>query len=116
QETSNKGAMGLSQLMPDEVDRLKLSNPYDPVQNIAGATFLLKERLNKYSGSGAFKDATMQHIVLALASYNAGMGAVKKYGGVPPYRETQNYVKKIEQIYRQLCQYEGSGAQGADST
>jgi soluble lytic murein transglycosylase-like protein len=106
-ETSNKGAMGLGQLMPDEVERLKLSNPYDPIQNIGGAAFLLKERLNKYSGSGAFKDASMQHIVLALASYNAGMGAVKKYGGVPPYRETQNYVKKIERIYRQLCQNDG---------
>jgi len=45
----------------------------------------------------------MQQIILALASYNAGMGAVKKYGGVPPYRETQNYVRKIEAIYTQLC-------------
>jgi soluble lytic murein transglycosylase-like protein len=102
--------------MPDEVQRLGLTNPYDPVQNIAGATFLIKERLNKYSGSGSFHDADMRQILLAIASYNAGMGAVKKYGGIPPYRETQNYVKKIEQIYRQLCQYDGGGAPGADST
>lgn len=102
--TSNKGAMGLGQLMPDEVQRLGLTNPYDPVQNLGGAIFLLKERLNKYSGSADFNDARLQHIVLALASYNAGMGAVKRYGGVPPYRETQNYVKKIEKIYRTLCQ------------
>jgi soluble lytic murein transglycosylase-like protein len=100
--TSSAGAMGIAQLMPDEVQRLGLTNPYDPVQNIAGSVFLLKERLNKYSGSGDFKDANMQHIILAIASYNAGMGAVKKYNGVPPYRETQNYVRKIEQIYRQL--------------
>jgi hypothetical protein len=100
--TSSAGAMGIAQLMPDEVQRLGLTNPYDPIQNIAGSVFLLKERLNKYSGSGDFKDANMQHIILALASYNAGMGAVKKYKGVPPYRETQDYVRKIEQIYRQL--------------
>ena len=101
---SNKGAMGIAQLMPDEVQRLGLTNPYDPVQNLGGAIFLLKERLNKYSGSGDFKAASLQHIVLTLASYNAGMGAVKRYNGVPPYRETRNYVKKIEKIYRSLCQ------------
>ncbi|MGC4046141.1 MAG: lytic transglycosylase domain-containing protein [Armatimonas sp.] len=103
QERSHAGAMGLIQLMPDEVQRLKLSNPYDPIQNVMGGIFLLKERLNKYSGSSNFKDASMQHIILALASYNAGMGAVKKYGGVPPYRETQGYVRRIEKLYRELC-------------
>ena len=102
--TSRKGAMGLAQIMPDEAHDLGLSNPYDPVQNIAGAVYLLKGRLNKYSGGGPL---SMQHIILALASYNAGMGAVKKYGGVPPFRETRNYVKKIEKIYRRLC---GTGA------
>jgi soluble lytic murein transglycosylase-like protein len=101
--TSHKGAMGLTQLMPDEAQRLKLSNPYDPVQNIYASVFLMKERLNKYSGGAGSQALEMRHIILALASYNAGMGAVKKYGGVPPYRETQNYVKKIERIYRQLC-------------
>lgn len=101
--TSHKGAMGLTQLMPDEVQRLKLSNPYDPVQNIYASVFLMKERLNKYSGGAASGELQMNQIILALASYNAGMGAVKKYGGVPPYRETRNYVKKIERIYRQLC-------------
>jgi len=101
--TSHKGAMGLTQLMPDEVRRLKLSNPYDPVQNIAGGVFLIKERLNRYSRSPQFKDATAEHIVLALASYNAGMGAVRRYGGVPPYRETQGYVRRIMRVYQQLC-------------
>lgn len=103
QTTSNKGAMGLGQLMPDEVQTLGLSNPYDPVQNVAGAVYLLRGRLDKYSGGASSQDLQMRHIILALASYNAGMGAVKKYGGVPPYKETQNYVKKIERIYRQLC-------------
>jgi hypothetical protein len=106
-ETSHAGAMGLIQLMPDEVQRLKLTNPYDPIQNVMGGIFLLKERLNKYSGSSSFKDASMQHIILALASYNAGMGAVKKYGGVPPYRETRGYVKRIEKLYRELCAADG---------
>jgi hypothetical protein len=105
--TSRAGAMGVAQLMPDEVQRLGLSNPYDPLQNIAGSVFLMKERLSKYSGSTDFKDANMRHIVLALASYNAGMGAVKRYGGVPPYRETQNYVKKIERYYRELTRNDG---------
>ena len=99
-ETSNKGAMGLGQLMPDEVRTLGLTNPYDPIQNIGGAVYLLRGRLDKYATPGG---PSMQQIILALASYNAGMGAVKKYGGVPPYRETQNYVRKIERIYTQLC-------------
>ena len=99
-ETSNKGAMGLGQLMPDEVHDMRLTNPYDPIQNIAGAVYLLRGRLDHYAtGPGL----SMQQIILALASYNAGMGAVKKYGGVPPYKETQNYVRKIQRIYEQLC-------------
>ena len=101
--TSNKGAMGLGQLMPDEVKTLGLSNPYDPVQNVAGAIYLLRGRLDRYSGGAAQKDLQEKQIMLALASYNAGMGAVKKYGGIPPYRETQNYVRKITRLYKELC-------------
>lgn len=101
--TSNKGAMGLGQIMPDEARDLGLSNPYDPIQNIYGAVYLMRGRLNKYSGGASSGNIPMNQIILALASYNAGMGAVKKYNGVPPYRETQNYVKKIERIYRELC-------------
>ncbi len=101
--TSHKGAMGLGQLMPDEVKTLGLSNPYDPVQNVAGAIYLLRGRLDRYSGGAAQKDLQEKHIMLALASYNAGMGAVKKYGGIPPYRETQNYVRKITRLYKELC-------------
>ena len=69
----------------------------------------MRRRLDKYSGGASQQELQMQHIILALASYNAGEGAVKKYKGVPPYRETQNYVKKIERIYRQLCQSETQG-------
>lgn len=102
QERSHAGAMGLIQLMPDEVERLKLTNPYNPIENLAGGIFLLKERLNKYSKSSTYSDATLEQLILTLASYNAGEGAVKKYGGVPPYRETQGYVKKIMRIYKEL--------------
>lgn len=101
-ERSRAGAMGLIQLMPDEVERLKLSNPYDPIQNLAGGIWLLKERLNKYSRSTRFEDASLEHLILTLASYNAGEGAVKKYGGVPPYRETRGYVKRIMALYKEL--------------
>ena len=107
--TSNKGAMGIAQLMPDEAKDLGLSNPYDPVQNIGGSVYLMKRLLDKFSGGASQQDLQMQHIILALASYNAGEGAVKKYKGVPPYRETQNYVKKIEKIYRALCQNDSAG-------
>ena len=106
-ETSHKGAMGLIQLMPDEVKRLRLSNPYDPVQNLAGGIYLIKERLNKYSKSNNFDKASDNHLALALASYNAGMGAVRRWGGIPPYRETQGYVRKIMKLYRELCSGDG---------
>ncbi|MBC7804825.1 MAG: lytic transglycosylase domain-containing protein [Akkermansiaceae bacterium] len=105
--TSRSGAMGLGQLMPgtaqDIAAKTGLSNPYDPVQNIAGSVWLLRSHLDKYSGGKAMNDLKWNHISLALAAYNAGPGAVKKYKGIPPYRETQNYVRKINSIYRQLC-------------
>ncbi|MCL6520346.1 MAG: lytic transglycosylase domain-containing protein [Armatimonadetes bacterium] len=90
--TSPKGAMGLAQLMPGTARGLGVSNPYDPVQNIAGCIKLLRSHLDKHGD-----------LSLALACYNAGAGAVKKYGGIPPYRETQNYVRKVTEIYRLLC-------------
>jgi soluble lytic murein transglycosylase-like protein len=101
--TSRAGAMGLGQIMPGTAAEIGLSNPYDPVQNIQGAVYLLKTRLDKYSGGATQNDLQMRHIHLALAAYNAGMGAVKRYKGIPPYRETRNYIKKIERLYRQLC-------------
>ena len=90
--TSPKGAMGLGQLMPGTARGLGVGNAYDPVQNIEASVRLIRGHLGKYGD-----------LALALSAYNAGGGAVKKYGGIPPYRETQNYVRKVSQIYNSLC-------------
>ena len=90
--TSPAGAMGLGQLMPGTARGLGVGNAYDPVQNLGGAVKLIRGHLDKYGD-----------LALALSAYNAGPGAVKKYGGVPPYRETQNYVAKVSRIYKTLC-------------
>ena len=100
QDTSRPGAMGLCQLMPDEVQRFGLTSAYDPRQNIWASTRLLREGIDKYKGLG-FDD--WKSIVLALAGYNAGHGAVKKFGySVPPYKETQGYVDKITKLYKKF--------------
>lgn len=78
---SKKGAVGLTQLMPATAKALGV-DPYDPQQNIMGGAALLRHLLDAYDG----------HIDLALAGYNAGQGAVAKYGGMPPYAETREYV------------------------
>ncbi|MES1147126.1 MAG: lytic transglycosylase domain-containing protein, partial [bacterium] len=100
QETSRPGAMGLCQLMPDEVQRFGLTNAYDPAQNIWASTRLLREGIDKYKALG-FDE--WKSICLALAGYNAGHGAVKKYGySIPPYKETQGYVSKITALYKKF--------------
>ncbi len=101
--TSHKGAMGLGQIMPDEARDHGVSNPYDVVQNVRTSINLLRMKLDLYNDGAPSGHTSFRQRQLALAAYNAGAGAVKKYGGVPPYKETQHYVAKIEKIYRELC-------------
>lgn len=101
--TSRAGAQGLGQLMPSTAAGLGVNNAYDPVQNIYGSVRYVKSMLDRMSGNKHFNELTWNDLALALAAYNAGPGAVKKHGGVPPYKETRNYVQRVTSIYKQLC-------------
>ena len=89
-DSSSAGAIGLMQIIPATANYLKI-NPYNSTQNLEGGVRYFKEMLDKY-----------QKPSLALAAYNAGPGAVDKYNGIPPYKETTNYVSKISKIYQNL--------------
>ena len=104
--TSRTGARGLGQLMPSTARDLGVNNAYDIVQNLGGSINYLRSRLDTFSNGSPVGGSgyTFDQVALAMAAYNAGENAVKKYGGVPPYRETQAYVKRVATLYRQLCQ------------
>jgi soluble lytic murein transglycosylase-like protein len=86
---SRKGAMGLMQLMPATARQLNVKNPFDPEQNVDAGVRHLKKLLESYGGD----------VRLTLAAYNAGAGAVARSSGVPRYAETQNYVRRITNLY-----------------
>ena len=85
---SKRGALGLMQLMPQNVKLLGVANPFAPEDNIQGGVALLAMLVEKYEGD----------LSLVLAAYNAGEGAVEKFGGIPPYDETQDYVRRIKAL------------------
>jgi soluble lytic murein transglycosylase-like protein len=87
--TSNKGARGLMQLIPATARRFGVSNSYDPSANLDGGIRYLKYLMSMFNGD----------LRLSLAAYNAGEMAVTRNGGVPPYRETQDYIRKISELY-----------------
>ncbi len=88
---SSVGAIGLAQLMPDTAEAVGV-NPYDEVQNVEGGCSYLATQIKNFANEAYPAE-------LALAAYNAGPNAVHKYGGIPPYAETQNYVETIRQEY-----------------
>ena len=94
---SPRGAQGLMQLMPATQQELQVADVFDPLSNIEGGTLYLSRLLDQFD----------QNVDLAAAAYNAGPGAVREYGGIPPYKETREYVRRVKILYRR---YRSSGS------
>jgi hypothetical protein len=103
---SNTGAQGLMQLMPDTAALCGVADPFDPAQNIAGGSLYLSWQLRNFGGD----------VALAVAAYNAGPAAVQRWGGVPPYPETVEYVKRVVEDYRALQQLRAAQSANTSST
>jgi soluble lytic murein transglycosylase len=93
---SPKGAKGVMQLMPFTSKRMRVVDPFDPIENIEGGIRYIKELLVSFEGD----------LTNTVAAYNAGPAAVRKYGGVPPYQETRLYVRRVMDLYRQYSEVE----------
>ena len=93
---SSKGARGVMQLMPFTSKRMRVNDPFDPIENIEGGIKYIKELLVTFEGD----------LTNTVAAYNAGPAAVRKYGGVPPYQETRLYVRRVMDLYRQYSAVE----------
>jgi soluble lytic murein transglycosylase-like protein len=93
---SPKGAKGVMQLMPFTSKRLRVADPFDPIENIEGGIKYIKELLVTFEGD----------LINTVAAYNAGPAAVRKYGGIPPYQETRLYVRRVMDLYRQYSAVE----------
>jgi soluble lytic murein transglycosylase len=93
---SRKGARGVMQLMPFTSKRLRVNDPFDPIENIEGGIKYIKELLVAFEGD----------LTNTVAAYNAGPAAVRKYGGVPPYQETRLYVRRVMDLYRRYSAVE----------
>ena len=87
---SPRGAQGLMQLMPATQEELQVIDVFDPASNIEGGTLYLSQLLDQFD----------DQVELATAAYNAGPGAVREYGGIPPYQETREYVRRVKILYR----------------
>jgi len=99
---SSKGAMGLMQLIPETAQRFGVDNPFNPKENIEGGVSYLRHLLDRFGGD----------LPLSLAAYNAGEGAVERSGGIPFFAETQNYVRKVTNIYQSGSSQFGANTAG----